>query len=206
MEQAIEWLVDVIHTLGYTGVFLMTLIESTFVPIPSEVTMLPVGFLVHEGKMSFWIAFMVSTSGTVAGAYINYWIAQRYGRKLFLKYGKWFRLDDAKLQWIERYFAKHGPISIFTGRLVPGVRHYISFPAGLAEMNLRQFCLYTALGGSIWMATLMGVGYFLGANQDVVKEYLVGIKVGMLLAIVALMGFYMWRHRRKSAEGSATEP
>ncbi len=195
MEQALAWLVEVVHQLGYIGVFLMTLVESTFVPLPSEVTMIPVGYLVQQGKMSLWLVVVLSIAGTVSGACLNYWLAYAYGRKLFLKYGHWFRLTEAKMQWMEDYFAKHGPLSIFFGRLVPGVRHYISFPAGLAQMNLRRFCLYTAMGGGIWMLILIGLGYFLGENQALIKEYLVPLKAG-IVGCLLILGLGWWlKHR-----------
>lgn len=202
MEELLHWIVEFVKSFGYVGIFIMTFVESTFIPIPSEVTMIPAGYLVHQGHMNFGTLMLASTAGTVAGAWLNYWIADRYGRVLFARYGKYFFMNDHKLTKIEEYFAEHGPISVFTGRLIPGVRHYISFPAGLARMNLRKFFIYTALGGSIWMAILAALGYFIGENEGLLHEYMLGIKIA-LLAIVGLGIFLYFKKRKK--KGASTQ-
>lgn len=198
IHQAIAWLVDFVHQLGYLGIFLMTFVESTFVPIPAEVTMIPAGYLVQQGKMDFTMVLLASIFGTVGGAYFNYWLAKRFGRDLFIRYGKYLMMTDAKLLKLELFFAKHGAISTFTGRLLPGIRHYISFPAGLAKMDVRKFFLYTALGGAIWMTVLVCLGYFIGENQDLATKYLPMIKV-IILGLLVVGGVWYWRrHSRKA--------
>ena len=115
----------------------MTFIESTFIPIPSEITMIPAGYLIGKGELNFFLVFLCSISGTVLGALTNYMIAYHYGRKLLVNYGKYFFLNTTKLVKIELFFRKYGKISTFFGRMLPGVKHFISFPAGLGKMNLR---------------------------------------------------------------------
>lgn len=199
LHSALEWLVQFVENLGYWGIFFMTFIESTFVPIPAEATMLPAGYLVHQGKLNFWLVLLASIVGTVGGAYFNYWLAKRFGRDLFIRYGKYLMMTPAKMAKLERFFDKHGAVSTFTGRLVPGLRHYISFPAGLAKMRVAPFLTYTALGGSIWMMVLLVLGYKIGENQDLAKVYMPWIKVGMVAALVIGIGTYVLIRKRRAA-------
>ncbi len=147
LEFIAEWLVDIVAALGYPGVFLMAFLESTFVPIPAEVTMVPAGYLVHKGEMHFWPVLFLSVAGCVCVSYMNYWIAQHYGRRFMRAYGKYMFVSAERLAQLDLYFSQHGEVSILTGRLIPGLRHFISFPAGLARMDMKKFVLYTAIGG-----------------------------------------------------------
>jgi membrane protein DedA with SNARE-associated domain len=198
LHQFVAWLVDFVHHLGYIGIFLMTFVESTFVPIPAEVTMIPAGYLVQQGKLSLFPVLMASIFGTIGGAYFNYWLAKRYGRDLFIRYGKYLMMTPEKLDNLELFFHRHGAISTFTGRLIPGIRHYISFPAGLARMDLKKFVIYTALGGAIWMTVLVMLGYYIGENEELMMRYLPKAKIGMLVIILLAGGLYIWHHRRRS--------
>ncbi len=165
MQQIIAFLLHIVHELGYLGLFLATLIESTFVPIPAEVTMLPAGILVGQGKMNYALALLASTSGVVLGSGINYWVGLRFGRGFIVRYGKYFLLRASFLDKVELFFQKHGSFATFAGRLIPGVRHYIAFPAGMARMNIRKFFLYTSTGGGLWMLILLHLGYTAGKNS-----------------------------------------
>ncbi len=196
MHEFIKWLVDFVEHLGYFGIFIMTLIESTFIPVPSEVTMIPAGYLVQQGKMNFWWVFFASVAGTVIGAYVNYWIAKHYGRKLFTKYGKYFMMTPQKLRKLEKFYSQHGSLSTFIGRLLPGIRHYISFPAGLAKMHLGKFFLYTSLGGAIWMAVLLVVGYKIGDNEEMVRSILPVIQIVIYGVVGCFIALYFARRRR----------
>lgn len=197
IETLSAWLVDFVHGFGYLGIFIMTFLESTFVPIPSEVTMIPAGYLVHKGEMNFGLVWGSSILGTVGGALLNYWLAKRFGRWFLMRYGKYMLFGPEKLAKLEKYFAAHGQISTFTGRLIPGLRHFISFPAGLAHMDLKKFCIYTGLGGAIWMAVLIGFGYLIGDNKDLVKQFLPGITYLVLGFVVLMVLLYIRRHKRK---------
>lgn len=201
MHEFIKWLVDFVDHLGYVGIFIMTLIESTFVPIPSEVTMIPAGYLVQQGKMNFWWVFLASVAGTVIGAYINYWIAKHYGRKLFTKYGKYFMMTPQKLRKLEKFYSQHGSLSTFIGRLLPGIRHYISFPAGLAKMNIGKFFFYTTLGGAIWMAILLVVGYKIGDNEELVRMLLPRMQIYVYAVLGCFIALYVARKRRLKKQG-----
>ncbi len=196
-DAVVQWLVAFVEHLGVLGIFIMTFLESTFMPIPSEITMIPAGYLVQQGKMDLISVLLASIAGTVGGAYFNYWIARHFGRGLFLRYGKYFLMTPAKLKKLESFFDKHGAISTFIGRLIPGVRHYISFPAGLAQMNRRTFIIYTALGGAIWMTVLITLGYHIGENRALMVKWLPLIKGGMLLVILVLLAGYVLRGKIK---------
>lgn len=197
MEEIARWLVEFVHQFGYFGIFIMALLESTFVPIPSEVTMVPAGFLVHEGKMNLWIVLAASTLGAVGGALLNYVIAYHYGRRFLYAFGKYMFFGHDKMEKLDRYFAVHGEISTFTGRLIPGLRHVISFPAGLAHMDLKKFCIYTGVGGGLWMATLLLVGYLIGGNPELVHAYMPYITGAVVSTVVIMVILYVRRHRRK---------
>lgn len=198
LQQAAEWLVHFVHTLGYPGIFIMSFLESTFVPIPSEVTMIPAGYLAQQGQMNLFAVLFLSITGTIGGALFNYYIAVHYGRKFIYAYGKYFFFGHDKMAKLEKFFKMHGDISTFTGRLIPGLRHFISFPAGLAHMNLKKFCIYTGAGGAIWMTTLVMVGYIIGGNKALIKLYMPYITGACLATVVIMIVLYVWNHRRKS--------
>ncbi len=190
-------LVGFVHDLGYLGIFIMTFLESTIVPIPAEVTMVPAGYLIYQGKMHFWYVFVASILGTVMGSLCNYYIAMRYGRPLLVRFGKFFLLTEKKIDKLDRFFAQHGEISTFTGRLIPGLRHFISLPAGLTRMDLKKFCFYTALGGGIWMAILIGAGYWIGGNEALLNKYLPRLVKGSIVLAIAIIGIYLYISKRK---------
>ncbi|WP_257842517.1 DedA family protein [Helicobacter sp. 11S02629-2] len=162
MASILQFIIDAIDTLGYVGIFILMAIESSIIPLPSEVVMIPAGYLVYQGKMDMSLVILSGTLGSLAGALINYYIALKFGRLIVLKYGKYFLMKESTLLKTEGFFMRHGPISTFIGRLLPLIRHYISLPAGLAKMKLWKFCLYTLLGALVWVAVLSYFGYYLG--------------------------------------------
>ncbi|WP_172402336.1 DedA family protein [Helicobacter sp. 13S00401-1] len=164
MASILHFIVNTIDTLGYIGIFILMAIESSFIPLPSEVVMIPAGYLVYQGRMDMSLVILAGTLGSLAGALINYYIALKFGRLIVLKYGKYFLMKESTLLKTENFFKKHGPISTFIGRLLPLIRHYISLPAGLARMSLWKFCLYTLLGALVWVAVLSYFGFYLGSS------------------------------------------
>lgn len=204
MEQLpdyLQWIIDLVHVLGYPGIFVACFLESTFLPIPSEVTMIPAGYLVYKGEMNAWIVLICSIAGTIGGAIANYFIALKLGRPVLLKYKKYFFLNDAKIEKIETFFAKHGEISTLSGRLVPGLRHLISIPAGIARMDLKKFSLFTGIGGGIWMATLMAVGYHIGGKEELVREYTPKVVMGgIALAVLAVIGYVIYMKKASAKD------
>lgn len=195
-EQAIAWLVHFIETLGYPGVFIMSALESTFLPIPSEATLIPAGYLIHQGTWNGPLVFVLAVAGTLFGSLSNYAIAYFGGRYILTRYGKYMLMDAGKLAYMESYFARHGAMSIFLGRLVLGVRHFISFPAGLARMDIGKFSLYTAAGGGLWTLILLVVGYMIGDNKDLVVSLLPWLKVGFVAGVCGIVAWHVFKSRK----------
>lgn len=192
-------LVDLVKTFGYIGIFIMTFIESTFAPIPSEVTLIPAGFLVSQGEMNFIMVLITSVLGTVGGSLFNYWIARQFGRRILLQFGRYFFINESKLKSIEFFFERHGAISTFSGRLLPGIKHFISFPAGLGKMNLKLFVIYTSAGGFIWNSILLTLGYVIGENRQLIKQYIKQINITIFIVLAVLGLIYYLRHKKKAS-------
>ncbi len=190
-------LVDLIFDWGYLGIFLLMTIESSFIPFPSEIVLIPAGYLASKGDMSIGMIMASALGGSMAGAFINYFLALFLGRKILKKYGKYFFIREDALYKMDTYFQKHGHISTFIGRLVPGIRQLISIPAGLARMNLAVFSTYTALGAGIWALILVMLGYLIGENQQLIESYLKQITIGVLVALVLLASWYIYYQKTK---------
>lgn len=186
-----KWLVETVGALGYPGVFVMMALESTFVPIPSEAVMIPAGYLVQQGRMDFAISLIMGVTGSIAGSYVNYFLALWLGRPFILKYGRYAGVSEQKFLKVDSYFQSHGEITIFIGRLIPVVRHLISFPAGLGRMNHAKFITYTALGAAVWVAVLLGLGYLIGENQELIRKHLTRITLITLLGCALLVAVYV---------------
>ena len=198
IHELAQQLVDLIFAWGYLGIFIMMAIESSFIPFPSEIVLIPAGYLASQHQMSMSYIFMSAISGSLVGSFVNYYLAFILGRKLLKRYGKYFFIKESTLEKMERYFKKHGHISIFTGRLIPGVRQLISIPAGIAKMDILQFSVFTALGAGIWALVLILLGYVLGENQALIKEYLREITMGTIIIVVALGALYYRYQKRKA--------
>ena len=164
-------------TWGLLFIFVFMTIESSFVPFPSEVVMIPAGFLAARGELmgghsaascgalaAVWVAIAVGVAGSLAGAYINYYLALWVGKPFLEKYGKWFFLKPAALERACEVFNKYGAATTFVCRMVPAIRQLISIPAGIAKMPLGSFTLFTGLGAGVWTAILAFVGYGLGKS------------------------------------------
>ena len=189
--------------MGYTGIFLLMAMESSVIPIPSEVVMPPAGYLVQQGKMDMLWVILSGTLGSLVGAYANYFAARYLGRPLLLKYGKYVWITEEHFDKVEKYFNDHGEISTFIGRLLPVIRHLISLPAGLAGMNHLKFTAYTLLGAGIWVSVLSWIGYFIGANQELIMKYSHEAVIDVIAFSVVLVGVYVWLHKRKQARTAA---
>jgi membrane protein DedA with SNARE-associated domain len=190
-------IVSYIGDMGYLGIFLLMFLESTFFPFPSEIIMIPAGYLAYQGEMNIYIIILVGILGSVLGALLNYYLAMFFGRKFILKYGKYFFIKEETLDKLESFFAKHGEISTFTGRLIPGIRQLISLPAGLARMNIVKFSFYTAIGAGIWVVVLVAVGYLVGSNEALISEYLKSATLIALVSVVLIIIFYIVRNKKR---------
>lgn len=197
MHILVQWLLETIGSMGYPGIFLLMAMESSIIPVPSELVMPPAGYLAFQGKMNMPLAILCGTVGSLVGAYANYYASHYLGRPLILKYGKYVLIPPDKFERVERFFLKHGEISTFIGRLLPVVRHLISIPAGLAGMNHFRFSLYTLLGAGIWCSILAGIGYVIGENQQLIMRYAHQALIWVLVFSTLLVVGYVWYQRRQ---------
>ena len=196
MHEIVDIIVNFAREFGYLGIFIMMFLESTFFPFPSEVAMVPAGYLASKGDMSLILAIVIGTLGSLSGALFNYYLAKKYGRKGVLKFGKYFFFTEEKLEKMERFFVEHGSFSTFVARLIPGVRQFVSLPAGLSSMNIKKFMIYTILGAGIWVIVLALLGYFIGGNEELIKAYMHEIVLGTLFLIVVGTMVYVYRYKR----------
>ena len=197
-----SWLVDTIGRMGYVGITSLMFLESSFFPFPSEVVMPPAGYLAWKGEMSLTLVLLSGIAGSLLGALFNYWIAVKLGRPLLLKYGKYFFVSESSINKASEFFSRHGHISTFVCRLLPGIRQYISLPAGIARMPMKEFLIYTSLGAGIWVCVLTFCGYMLGEHQDLLKEYLhvISLSCVALAVIIAVLYYvFMLRVRKERA-------
>lgn len=186
LKEIISVVVSITEQLGYFGIFIGMFLESTLFPIPSEIIMIPAGIASSKGSLNIYLVTFFGVIGNVSGAVFSYYLAFFLGRKIIFKIGKYFFIKPQTIENIEVFFKNYGNISVFMGRLLPGFRHFISLPAGLAKMNFKLFLFYTSLGTAIWTSILAFFGYFIGENQDLIFKYLHQITIS-LLAITGLI-------------------
>ncbi len=194
LRELAQSLVDLVFDWGYLGIFFLMAIESSFIPFPSEIVLIPAGYLASNGEMSISMIIFSGVGGSMVGAFVNYYLALKLGRNLLIKYGKYFFIKESTLAKMDTFFAKHGAVSTFIGRLIPGIRQLISVPAGLARMNLAVFSMYTALGASIWALVLTLLGYYLGENQELIDIYLKQITMAVIFVLVLFTGWYTYKN------------
>lgn len=196
LHQFIDWILATVYDWGYAGIFILMALESTVLPVPSELVLIPAGYLAFQGKMNFLLIVLASTVGSLAGASLNYAVALLVGRPFLERWGKYFFVKPALLHKTDVFFERHGKISTFTGRLIPGIRHLISLPAGLTRMNFAMFALYTVLGAGLWSIILTAMGYFIGGNEALIKQSLPLLTLGVIV-FALLAGFIYWRIQKR---------
>ena len=200
LERAIDWLLHTLLDLGYPGIIALMALESSILPVPSELVMPPAGYWAAKGQMSFPLALLSGVLGSVIGALANYYGAQLIGRPLIQRYGKYVLLSEKNRARSERFFAQHGEISTLIGRLFPVIRHLVSIPAGLHRMPLSKFILYTAVGAAVWCAILTWIGYFLGQHEGALRTEEIHRYVSWALLILipltlTVIAIYVLRRR-----------
>ncbi|WP_348519088.1 DedA family protein [Campylobacter sp. CCS1377] len=191
MQETINFIIDIASSWGYIGIIVLMTLESCFIPFPSEVVMIPAGYLAHKGELNLALSIICGIFGSVLGALINYYICFFWGKNFVLKWGKYFGITEAKFAKFEAFFNKHGEFSTFTCRLLPGIRQYISMPAGLVKMKLLNFIVFTALGSGIWVSILAFLGYFIGENEELIKIYLHQILIAIVIFIIIASIIYI---------------
>jgi membrane protein DedA with SNARE-associated domain len=200
-----EWVRDLVVNLGYPGLFILIVLESTMVPIPSLLVMPFAGYLAWRGDFSLSVILVINSTAALTGSMLSYWLGTAGGKPLLLKYGKWVFVRPKDIEKTEAYFARRGGATVFIARFLPVIRHLISIPAGIARMPLRQFLTQTFLGSTIWGGGLMVLGYVLGPQWQGVAEKAkridLIIAVVIVLAILAIgIRFVVVRRRERQRE------
>jgi len=194
IEFVINFILSVIYSMGYLGIFILTAMESMVLPMPTEVLMPLVGSLVVSGKFSLMAVSLISALGALFGSLISYILGKWLGRKFIMKYGKYVLLDKKHLIWTEKWFKRKGEKTIFISRFIPIVKHIISIPAGIGEMNIFKFSAYTFLGAGIWNVALIFLGMTLEQQWGLVHNYYVYLEIVAALLIISLVvWFYISR-------------
>ncbi len=188
------WIMSIISTMGYGGIVLLMAIESACIPLPSEVIMPFAGFLVFKGEMSLWLVALAGAMGCVLGSIPAYYVGMFGGRPLAEKYGKYVLISKKDLDWADQAFDKHGEIIIFIGRMLPAVRTFIAFPAGVARMNMSKFIAYTFIGSLIWCGLLAYAGMKMGENWESLKVYFHQFHYVIIAAGLVFAVWYVRRH------------
>ncbi len=188
------WIMGVISSMGYGGIVLLMAIESACIPLPSEIIMPFAGFLVSKGEMMLFGIALAGAIGCVVGSIPAYYLGMFGGRPLAEKYGKYVLISKKDLDMADDWFAKHGEIIIFISRLLPGVRTFIAFPAGVARMNMTKFIVYTFVGSFIWCWALGYIGVKVGENWESLGKYFHQFHYVIIALGIAFVVWYLRRH------------
>ena len=205
-----SWISTLLGNLNYGTIFVLMLLESTVVPVPSELVVAPAAYHAASGQLNVLMVVLMATLGADVGASINYFVALYVGRPVIYRFAnsRWGHLcllNQEKVEHSERYFDNHGVVATLTGRLIPGIRHLISLPAGLARMNYWKFLLYTTLGAGVWHTILAAMGWYLHAvvpedeleaTRTRYNHYIVGAIVDIVVIIV--VAIFVKKKRVKS--------
>lgn len=197
-------LLGIFAKTGYTGIIVLMTIESSFIPFPSEVVIPPAAYLAQQGQLNIFGVIASGILGSLFGAVINYILALTLGRKIIyaLAGTKWANIllvDEKKIARAENYFLRYGGVSTFLGRLVPAVRQLISIPAGFSGMKIKRFLFFTFLGSGVWTVILAVLGYFLGANQELLAEYYKEISLATMGIVFAIIAFFVIKKMAKKS-------
>jgi membrane protein DedA with SNARE-associated domain len=202
-EQLVNFIVHFIDHTGYVSITVLMALESMIAPVPSEAVMPFAGFLIEEGRFTFFNVIFFSTLGSYIGSMISYYIGDYGGRPLVEKYGKYLLLQKHDLDFTEKFFAKRGDITILISRFIPVVRHLISIPAGMGKMNLVKFSIFTIIGAGLWNSFLTYMGFLLKNNWARVAKYshIIDIVVLMLLiGFILYFGYKFYQKHKRNPE------
>jgi membrane protein DedA with SNARE-associated domain len=207
-DPIVEVAVDVVDAMGLTGVFILMLLESACIPVPSEATMLFAGFNVSRGEYSLFAATMVGSVANLVGSWVAYWVGYAGRVDLLEKHGKKLHIKKSHLEWADRWFEKHGDATVFFSRMLPIIRTFISLPAGVARMPFWRFSLLTILGCIPWVLMLTFIGQQAGDNWESWKDNLHYVDYAVAACIVGGVVYLIVRNRRRKrdAEASGGDP
>ena len=206
LESFIQWLLDRFRDIGYPGIVVLMAVESSIIPLPSELVMPPAGYLAAKGEMSLPLVIVCGMLGSVLGALANYGLAAWLGRAFVHRMGRYVLVSEKSLERSERFFSAHGEISTFVARMLPVIRHLISLPAGLARMPIPRFVSFTALGSGIWCTVLTLIGWTIGRKENVLmgalnvevrREAAHAMTIIVPALVVLTIAYIIWSRRRR---------
>jgi membrane protein DedA with SNARE-associated domain len=198
LKPIVEFIMSFIAQLGYTGIFFLMILESAMIPIPSEIIMPFSGFLSSTGRLDPFLVTLSGSLGNLVGSVLTYYLGIKAGRKFILKYGKYILLKKEHLETTENLFKKYGDRISFAGRLLPGIRTYVSLPAGIGKTNFTKFVTYTFAGSLLWNFMLTYIGMSLGSNWKNIDKYSIYLDLAALLAIAGFITWFVYNTKRKS--------
>lgn len=200
MHELVNFVVNIVWNMGYVGIYIMMTIESSFIPFPSEVAMIPAWYLASVGQMNFYVAFFAWTAWALTWAIINYFLWLKLWwpiiKALIHKYWKYVLLKEDHYMQAEQYFKKHWAITTFLWRFIPAVRQLISVPAWIFKMNFTKFIIYTWIWASIWNLILMTLGYIAWENKELIAQYSKEL-LFVLLILILLIWFIYYKINKK---------
>ena len=194
------WLQELVSRLGYPEIFLLMALESSLFPVPSELVMIPAGYLAARGDLDPALAVLSGALGSLLGASANYALGRYVGRAFLIRWGRYLLINEAKYAEAETLFLRNAKVATFVGRFIPVIRHLISLPAGVFGMGLLPFALLTTLGAGLWCAVLVSLGYFFGEPVvATVRTYTHEVTLVTVAALVLSGAWFMFRRRRPGA-------
>lgn len=194
IDPILEMIASGVEAWGYWGIILMMAIESANIPLPSEAIMPTAGILVQQGKMDFHLAALAGAVGCVVGSIPSYFLGMKGGRPFLEKYGRWFLLKTKDLEKADKWVNKYGDMTFFICRMLPVVRTFISFPAGVLKAHFLMFCIFTFIGSWIWCYFLTWVGVQFGANMEMFRDIWHKFDIAIVVFCVAGFGYYLYHH------------
>ncbi len=200
-----EWILGFMNSLGYPGIVLLMIAENLFPPLPSELILPAAGFAAAQGKLNLMGVVLAGALGSVLGTLPLYYLGRIVNEERLVvwadRYGRWLTLRGKDIRKADDWFDRHGPKAVLFGRMIPGIRSLLSLPAGMSEMPLPSFLIYSAIGSGLWATLLAGAGYMLGNNYEVVEQYVGPIGTGVVaLLVVSSVVWIVWRRRQPQAE------
>lgn len=198
LKPLIEFITSFIGQLGYSGIFFLMILESALIPIPSEIIMPFSGFLSSTGRLDPFFVTLSGSLGNVVGSVLTYYLGIKAGRKVILKYGKYILFRKEHLEITENLFRRYGDKISFAGRLLPGIRTYVSLPAGIGKTDFKKFVIYSFAGSLVWNSMLVYVGMNLGRNWKNIDKYSVYLDVAAVLSVAVFIVWFVYKTKRKS--------
>ena len=195
-----QFVINLIETLGYPGIFFLMFLESAAIPIPSEIIMPFSGSLIIKGVLNFWLIVIVGTLGNLLGSIFLYYIGKYGGRPIIEKYGKYLFINKEHLESADQWFIKYGDAAVFFSRLMPVVRTFISLPAGIAKSNFKKFCAYTIAGCLPWSILLTYIGLELGQQWQIIENYFRKLDIAIIAIIIIAIGYYIKKYYNRKLQ------